>query len=37
VPIFFLYSFLLMLPIVKKEEWREQFNEMLKSFKTLGF
>ncbi|MCL2364220.1 MAG: YwaF family protein [Defluviitaleaceae bacterium] len=37
IPVFLLYSILVLMPIVKKGEWGEQFDEMLRSFKTLGF
>jgi len=36
-PVFFGYCILVTLPFVKKGERREQFREMWKSFKTLGF
>jgi hypothetical integral membrane protein (TIGR02206 family) len=37
LPVFLGYCVLVMLPFVKRSEWREQFKEMRHSFKTMGF
>jgi len=37
LPLFFVYCILVTLPHVKRGEWRKQFIELGKSFKTAGF